>query len=178
MHADEPSTADDPSTSDLRATLRNLLVALSPAQVSHLPSQLALNPPPGAISFPVIAHEVVVMPLPPTPPPYPVKPNGKSSAAGDPLDDPATADRKRRRAAALAASAPRPVADQAMVGEAQRALQRWHTRREEDWAVAWCRRDDSGVELVWGVREYDNEGWTCGEAHPGAAEWLKDAEDE
>ncbi|GAA5940511.1 hypothetical protein JCM3775_004816 [Rhodotorula graminis] len=174
----EPFTAADPSTSDLRAALRNLLLTLSPAQVSHLPSQLALNPPPGALSFPVIAHEINVMPLPPARPPFPLKPNGKSSAAGDPLDDPATAERKRRNAAAAAASAPRPVADQAMVDEAKRALQRWHVRREEEWALASCRRDDSGVELVWGVREYDDEGWACGKAHPGAAEWLKGAEDD
>ena len=49
---------DEPSTSDLRTTLRNLLVTLSPAQVAHLPSQLKLNAPPGALSFAVVAHEV------------------------------------------------------------------------------------------------------------------------
>lgn len=179
---------DEPSTSDLRTTLRNLLVTLSPAQVAHLPSQLELNAPPGALSFAVAAHEVTVLPRPPQRPPYPLRPDGKWSAAGDPLDEVARAAAARRKragaggagaeagAAAGAGPVPRPVADQAMVDEARRAMQRWHTRREQEQAVAWCGRAE-GVELRWGVGCSD-DGCDCGEAHPGAREWLRGAEEE
>ncbi|GAA6052951.1 hypothetical protein JCM3770_006752 [Rhodotorula araucariae] len=169
----EPVMGDEPPTSELRSTLRKLLIPLSPSQVAHLPSQLLLNSPPGALSFPVIRQELLNLPLPPAAPPYPVKPNGKSVAAGDP---PAPDAAAKKRAAAAAAAGPRAGAAQALVDDARRAMQRWHERREREWALEWCRRE-AGVELVWGVGCTD-EGCDCWKGHPGAAEWSKDAEDE
>ncbi|BGP51198.1 hypothetical protein JCM10450v2_007127 [Rhodotorula kratochvilovae] len=164
--ANEPIMDDEPSTAELRSSLRKLLIPLSPSQVAHLPSQLSLNPPPGGLSFPVIRQELVNLPLPPPMPPYPLKPNGKSVAAGDP---PAAAKKGPE-------AGPRAAADQSLVDDARRAMQRWHERREREWAIEWCRREE-GVELRWGVGCPD-EGCDCWRNHPGAAEWIKGADED
>ncbi|GAA5962972.1 hypothetical protein JCM21900_004328 [Sporobolomyces salmonicolor] len=160
------SSADRPfrtfvsgSVSDLKYTLRNHLVTLSPSQRSHLTSSLVLNTPPAlpgvaaTLAFSAIKSEIHSLATPASLPPYlapfPAKPGEAAYKA--------TARNPTKQAAPHGGATPQ------IVAAAEAAMQAWVTRREQDAAIAWCE-NEVGVELRWGV------GW-CGASGCECLDW-------
>ncbi|GAA5900072.1 hypothetical protein JCM6882_002606 [Rhodosporidiobolus microsporus] len=164
---------DNPKLSDLRQTLRALLVTLSPSQLDHLiSSALVLNSPPNALPFASVKAELLALGTPPPPP----NANGSgtngavfgssmANGAGLGLGGGGVGKKKPKQPPVV-------PAPQNILDEARAALVVWQKRREEDWAVEWCAKE-GGVELRWGQTDcWDLDCNGCEKGHPGWEQWM------
>ncbi|BGP19566.1 hypothetical protein JCM10213_000166 [Rhodosporidiobolus nylandii] len=166
----EPYTADDPTLSSLRATLRALLVTLSPTQLEHLiNSTLSPNSPPNALPYAAQKGELLSLGTPPPPPstsPFGavngVGVNGNGAGGEKP------AKKKKQQ---------RGPAPENILAEARTALLAWQKRKEQEGAVEWFEGEE-GVELLWGSEGCGDWACDCVKSYPGWEMWHEcDASD-
>lgn len=142
--------------SELRNQVRAILLTLSPAQVSHVPSRLSVNPPPNAPSFAEIEQELIALTAPPAKPLLSVNGAANGQAAAAAADgQPATPSR--------------PAGTQQVFDDACKLAQRWIQEREDELAVQFCRQT-LGVDLCWG-NGCDDWCYDSHSQHPGYSEW-------
>ncbi|GAA6008125.1 hypothetical protein JCM11491_001894 [Sporobolomyces phaffii] len=168
-----------------RTALKDLLVAFSASQLSHLGSQLRLNPgptlastPASTLSFSAIKAELDSLVTPPASPPYarpfPAKPGEpgyvkpETNTVG--TNGEAKRDKKKGRKKKDSIAAPKDIVD-----KAEALLQQWVTQREQEACEAWFEEleQEGRVEIRWGS--------ACGSLNcdccVGGEMWRSDDED-
>lgn len=168
-----------PSADDLRNSLKNLLVSLSASQLSHLGSQLVFNPPPlptslasSPFTFNSIKAELEELVTPaPDPPfrgPFPAKPGELGYVKPEPISP--ESQKKQKKGGGGGGTKDKPkkkkkmiskiAAPQDVVDQAEKLLQQWVTKREQDAAIEWFEEQERAgkrVEVQWG-NELDDHG--------------------
>ncbi|GAA5972946.1 hypothetical protein JCM11641_000334 [Rhodosporidiobolus odoratus] len=172
----KPYTNDDPSLSDLRTTLRSLLLTLSPTQVEHLsPSSLILNNPPGALPYSVIRAEIIALSQPPPAPRLsPFSLSAKLPTLSSQADSAEETKKMKQK------KNTRPPAAQSIVNQASVALKAYQLRKEQEGAIEFFEkneREGGGLKLAWGTENCGEPGCGCGGVYPGGEGW-RSGEDE
>lgn len=118
----EAPTTKFPSLDTLTLKLRTLLSALSPTQLSYLPSSLTLNPFPSSPTHEEVTQQICILASPPA--------------------------SVKAIAEALGLEKGKVVGDDEAVRAAEKGLAAWQERREQEMAMDWLR-GHKGVVVTW-----------------------------